>query len=112
MKHTNYKVAEAKQNPHKIDARLLYNQASAQAVHLTLKAGESLKPHITPVDVFFYVLEGNPTVLVGKEEFTAEKDELIESPAHIVHCIRNKSDSIARVLVVKAPRPVAKSKVL
>jgi hypothetical protein len=35
-----------------------------------------------------------------------------ETPKGIVHCIYNNSINIVRVLVVKAPRPVAKTKVL
>ena len=71
-----------------------------------------MKPHITPVDVFFYILEGKPTVLVGKEEEEVDKDHLVESPAHVVHCLSNRTENTARVLVVKAPRPVSKSKIL
>ncbi len=112
MIHTNYKIANPKKNPHKIDARLLYNNDTAQVLHLTIKSGESLKPHITPVDVFFYILEGNPTIHVGEEELQVSKDELIESPADIMHYISNKSDKPARLLVVKAPKPTKKSKLL
>ena len=101
-----------KETPHKIDARMIYDKDSAQAVHIKLEAGESLKPHITPVDVFFYVLEGTPEILVGDKKQTVEADCLVESPKDIVHCIYNNSDEIVRVLVVKAPKPIAKTKLL
>lgn len=91
---------------------MLYDKDSAQAVHIKLEAGESLKPHITPVDVFFYVLEGRPEILVGNEKQSVEADCLVESPKDIVHCIYNNSDEIVRVLVVKAPKPTAKAKLL
>ncbi len=108
------KVKEAKitDTPHKLDVRRLYDKDSAQAVHITLQPGESLKPHITPVDVFFYILEGTPEILVGKEKQTVSADCLVESPKDIPHCISNHSDQTARVLVVKAPRPVSKTRVL
>ncbi len=57
--------------------RQLYNDESAQVMHITLQPGETLKPHITPVDVVFYVLEGSPTVLVGEESLVFDKDTLI-----------------------------------
>jgi mannose-6-phosphate isomerase-like protein (cupin superfamily) len=101
-----------KENPHKVDTRLLYDKNSAQAVHLMLKPGETLKPHITPVDVFFYVIEGKPDILVGEEKINIEENTLVESPKNIVHCISNNSTSVVRVLVVKAPRPLTKTKVL
>ena len=101
----NYKSEELKENPHKVDVRQLYNKASAQVMHITLKPKESLKPHKTPVDVVFYVLEGAPTIHIGEETMLVEKDTLIESPADIVHFISNESQQIARVVVIKAPRP-------
>lgn len=39
--------------PHKVDVRKLYDTENAMTVHITLKLGESLKKHVTPVDVFF-----------------------------------------------------------
>ena len=98
--------------PHKLDVRKLYDKDTAQAVHIKLEAGESLVPHITPVDVFFYVLEGTAEVLVGDERKVVEADCLVESPKDIPHCISNNSDKIVRVLVVKAPRPTTKTSLL
>lgn len=109
MIYKNYKEAPKKDNPHKVDVCALYNHDNAQVMHMTLKPGESLKPHATPVDVFFYVLEGKPTILVGEESIQFEQDTLVESPKDIVHCISNETESIARVLVVKSPRPTAKT---
>ena len=99
-------------SPHNVDIRKLYDRDNAQAILITLKAGESLKPHFTPVDVFFYVLEGNVDVRVGDEIVCVEKNCLVESPKDMVHCLSNNSDNTTRVLVVKAPRPVIKSKLL
>ncbi len=112
MKITEVKQAPKKETVHKVDARQLYDKDTAQVVHLKLEAGEGLKPHITPVDVFFYVLEGTPEILVGKETQIVEADSLVESPKDIPHCISNNSDKVARVLVVKAPKPTAKTKLL
>ena len=112
MEIIKWQEKEIKQNPHGVDVRPIYNKENAQAMHLTLKPGEGLKPHLTPVNVFFYVLEGKPTILIGDEEKEIEKDILVESPADIVHCISNSTNKIARILVVKAPRPVKASRVL
>jgi quercetin dioxygenase-like cupin family protein len=106
---TKIKATPLHKNPHNVDVRQLYNHDNAQAMHMTLEPGQTLKPHITPVDVFFYILEGTPDVQVGDEIITAEIDSLIESPKGIVHCISNKSNSIARILVVKAPKQTGKA---
>lgn len=103
---------EIEKTPHKVDVRKLYDKDSAQAVHITLQPGEALKPHITPVDVFFYVLEGVPEILVGKEKIQVQADSLVNSPKGIVHCIYNNSINVARILVVKAPKPTTQTKLL
>ena len=109
---TKYKNQPVKENPHKIDVREMYNKESAMANIMALQPGESLKPHKTPVDVFFFIVEGTPTIHIGDESIVCEVDSLIESPAGIVHYVSNSSEAIARVLVVKAPRPVSMTKVL
>ena len=110
MKVTKVVETEITDTPHKLDVRKLYDEETAQAVHITLNPGESLKPHITPVDVFFYILEGNPEILVGDEKQIVGADCLVESPKDIPHCISNNTTEIARVLVVKAPKPATLTK--
>ena len=108
------KVADQpiKDTPHGVDVRQMYSADSAQIMHMTLQPGESLKPHKTPVDVTFFVLEGRPTIHVGDEVIAYAANTLIESPAKIVHYINNDTDAVARILVIKAPRPTNATKVL
>lgn len=108
----NFKSVPLKENPHKVDVRPLYNEASAQIMHITLQPGESLKPHKTPVDVAFYILEGEPTIHIGEESKPFGCDTLVESPADILHFISNEGQSTARILVIKAPRPEHTTKIL
>lgn len=112
MKSSSYKTEPLKENPHNVDVRQLYNDASAQVMHITLKPAETLKPHKTPVDVVFYILEGTPTIHIGDESTVFEKDTLIESPANIVHYISNEGSTVTRILVTKAPRPDKATKLL
>jgi mannose-6-phosphate isomerase-like protein (cupin superfamily) len=110
MKIVDVKNAPKMKNPFKLDAARIYDTVHAEAVHINLKPGESLKPHITPVDVFFYVLEGEPVIEIGEEKVRVTSDNLVDSPAGIPHCIYNESDSPARILVVKIPKPIESTK--
>ncbi len=112
MKHIHVQQATAKPNPHKVDARLLYDHESAQAVHLRLEPGQALRRHITPTDVFFFVIEGQGVVEVGDEQLEVCADMLVESPADIPHRLLNPGDAPLRVLVVKAPRPTKATRLL
>lgn len=99
-------------NPHNVSARSLLNTEHAQVIVITLQPNEALKKHITPVDVFFYVLEGCGVVEIGDERSQVSADTLIESPARIPHRLVNDGEQVFRVLVVKTPRPTTATKLL
>jgi mannose-6-phosphate isomerase-like protein (cupin superfamily) len=106
----NYNDLPVAGNPHGIQSYKLYDTEHAQIMHLLLQPGEGLKPHITPVDVVFYVLEGTPTILIGEEKSEVAADDIIESPKDIVHSIYNHSEKPIRVLVIKTPKPLTATK--
>ncbi len=94
---------------HGVDARNLYNTKDAVVTIITLKAGQSLKRHITPVDVAFYVLKGKGIVEIGDEKEMVEAETLVESPKDILHCWYNESGEDLVFMVIKTPRPTKKT---
>ncbi len=112
MQTIDAKAAPTIPNPHQVAVSKLHDSEHAQAMHITLKPGESLKKHITPVDVFFYVLQGRGVVEIGDERQEVGPDTLIDSPARIPHTWHNESDEVLRVLVVKTPRPTETTRLL
>lgn len=112
MKIADVRSTPEKDNPHKVSVRPLYDKEHAQAIHIELKPGESLRKHVTPVDVFFYILEGKGVVEIGDESKDVIKDMLIESPARIPHRLVNDSEDVFRFLVVKTPRPTETTRLL
>ena len=112
MKITEVAKVVSGPNPHHVDARKIYDSPHAIAVVITLQPGEALKKHMTPVDVFFYVLEGTGIVEIGDEKKAIGKDTLVESPARIPHRWINESNAVFRVLVVKVPKPTEETKLL
>ena len=106
------KTAPITKNPHGVAAARLYDTENAQVVHITLEPGQAMKRHVTPVDVFFYVIEGQGIVEIGDERQTVGPDTLIDSPADIVHNWYNESNAPLRFLVVKVPRPVDATRIL
>lgn len=105
MDTVNARLAPPMENPHHVAVSKLYDTPHAQVTHITLRPGEALKRHLTPVDVFFYVLEGRGTVEIGDEKRTVGPDTLVNSPAKIRHCWYNEGSETLRFLVVKVPRP-------
>ena len=112
MKIIDLNKVEISDTPHKVAVKKLMNFEHATIVHIELKPGEALKKHVTPVDVNFYVLEGNGIVEIGKERENVIKDQLIFSPAKIPHTLMNESDKDFRFLVIKTPTPTSETKLL
>lgn len=112
MKIIEAKKADLLENPHGVKVSKLYDTEHAQVIHITLEPGEALKKHITPVDVFFYVIEGTGVIEIGEEKKQVGQDSLIDSPAKIPHCWYNRSDKVLRILVVKVPHPVESTRLL
>ena len=54
-------------NPHGVDVRHLFKTADVVVSQITLEPGEVVKPHKAPVDAFFYVLEGAPSIEIEGE---------------------------------------------
>lgn len=112
MEVVEAKTADLTANPHQVKASKLHDSEHAQVMHIVLEPGESLKKHITPVDVIFYVLEGHGVVEIGEEKQQVGADTLINSPAKIPHCWHNESSSVLRFLVIKVPRPMESTRLL
>ena len=101
MKITEVANIASIRNPHNVDVRKIFESPDTAAVVITLKPGESLRKHVTPVNVFFYVLEGTGIVEIGDERQSVGKDSVVESPAMIAHTWIHESKKVFRVMVVK-----------
>ncbi|MHA1269393.1 MAG: cupin domain-containing protein [Candidatus Helarchaeota archaeon] len=99
-------------NPHNVSARKVLEHDHVTVIYLNIKKGEALRKHITPVDVFFYVIEGKGLVEIGDEIEEVEKETIIFSPAKVPHRLINKNSDNFRVLVVKTPKPTTETKLL
>ena len=112
MKIIEVKSAAENPNPHNVSVRKLYDKEHAQAIYIQLEPGQRLRKHITPVDVFFYILEGKGIVEIGDEQEVVGKDMLVESPAKIPHRLLNDGDGVFKFLVIKTPRPTESTQLL
>ncbi|MFP4459783.1 MAG: cupin domain-containing protein [Candidatus Zixiibacteriota bacterium] len=112
MKVIDVKKQPIKENAHKVDARAVFASEHILLVHMEIEQGKSLLPHITPVDVVFYVLEGEGTVTVGEEKAIVKKNQAVFSPKDIKHNWANTGTGTLRILVMKTPKPQKATKIL
>ncbi len=90
-------------NPHGVQAQALHSTEHVQVTLITLRPGEALKTHVTPVDAIFYGLEGEGVVEIGDERATIGADTLVHSPKGIPHRLLNEGGEVFRFLVIKTP---------
>jgi mannose-6-phosphate isomerase-like protein (cupin superfamily) len=86
-------------------SRAVYSSPEAMIIHITVQPGGFVKPHVTPVDMEFFVLEGEGIFSLGEESTEAGAGILLPSPRGVPHGMKNPGPGILRVLAVKNPRP-------
>ncbi len=92
-------------NKDAVVAKKLLSKEEVEVVRIELAAGSSLPVHSTPVEVFFYIIDGRGEVEIGEEREAVSAGCVVESPKDIPHGLHNTSDSLLEVLVVKTPKP-------
>ncbi len=105
MEKFSYKDIEKPHPKSGVAIAKIVDNENAAVIHMTLQKAEGLKPHITPVDVRFFILEGEVEVQIGDEKELCVAGTVIDSPKDIVHNVKNSGDVTARLLVMKTPNP-------
>lgn len=96
-----------------------------QQVHIELLTSESSKKKITPllitlqaggktspeslergVEKFFYVLEGDVTVHVGKKDFNLKSGDTLYFDASLTHTLSNEKKNFAKILAAVSPSKI------
>ncbi len=85
--------------------RKIYSQPEGEIVHIEFEPKAKLKAHKTPVNVAFFVIEGEATLSIGDETQSFPAGTIIDSPKDIPHAVSNEGSSLMRILVVKMPKP-------
>jgi mannose-6-phosphate isomerase-like protein (cupin superfamily) len=105
MKTTAIDEGRVIKNDSGVIARAVYSAPEAMVVHIAVQPGGFVTPHVTPVDMEFFVLEGRGTFILGEESTEAGAGILISSPCGVPHGMRNAGPGVLRVLAIKNPRP-------
>lgn len=96
---TNF--ANAPRVPFDLDGRIMFTNTKVELVHLTLPPGKMVPPHSNPFDVVFYQLEGELVLNVEEEAILLTPNCAVHVDSGKNRALTNKSESIARVIVVK-----------
>jgi mannose-6-phosphate isomerase-like protein (cupin superfamily) len=105
MKTTRIEDGKIIKNDSGVVARAIYSAPEAMIVHIDVAPGGFVKPHVTPIDMEYFVIEGRGLFMLGEESVEAGPGLLIPNPRGLPHGIKNLGEGHLRVLAVKNPRP-------
>ncbi|WP_227764623.1 cupin domain-containing protein [Zhaonella formicivorans] len=104
----NFKISlseiPARKNHRGILARNIFEEDSARVLNLLLKPGDKIPAHVTPVDIFYYVIKGSGCIEIGQESYMVKENDIVFSPKYIPHGVHAIEEDF-EILVVKAPNP-------
>lgn len=80
---------------------MLFSSEKCQLIRLTLKKDESLSKHKNPVDVVFYILDGNGEIEINSEKAILKAGCSVYVSKEEDRSWRNLSEKELRILVYK-----------
>ena len=97
------KELDSYENMRGIITKDVLKNENVQVKNLKLKQGDVIPAHQVPVDVFFHVLEGKGTIIIGDESYTLEEKDFITCPPRTpMKVMADKGDKF-NILNVKTP---------
>lgn len=85
------------------NARLLVGSPELRLVNLILSPGERVLAHTAPVEVVFYVLDGQGAVIAANERHEMKPGQMFACPADLERELQAAPDTGLNLLVVRAP---------
>ncbi|MCK8817777.1 cupin domain-containing protein [Natroniella sulfidigena] len=94
---------EGKKNKRGVVAKKILKNDDVQIMNLVLESGDVVGEHSVPVNVFFYIVEGQGTVQIGNEKKVVEAKDIIPCPANTTMSLKADQGQKFVVLNVKTP---------
>jgi len=101
MKYSVCTLEKAPGVPFKFDGRILFVSDRYELIHLTLQPGEGMEPHVQPMDVVFFVLEGSGLLTIGQAALEISTTATVHVKADVSRAWKNNGDRPLKILVNK-----------
>lgn len=83
--------------------KTLINHKNAAIRNILLDAGDVIPPHAVTVDVFFYVVKGSGTIVIGANEFEVNETDVVQCPPNTEMSVKANKGVPFSFLNVKTP---------
>lgn len=91
-------------SPKEFSAIKIFENKDTEIIKIDFEIDGFFKKHVSPVDVWFYILEGKGEVEADETKIDVIKGDLIYSPKGTAHKIKNIGELPLEILVVKIPK--------
>jgi quercetin dioxygenase-like cupin family protein len=84
-----------------VEGRRIHASDQLEIVHLSIEPGGTMEPHTMPMNVLFYVLQGQGILDIDGVRYPLQMNEFIEVPKAAMRYWRNVFDVSLNLLVIK-----------
>ena len=84
-------------------AKTLVEHKNATVKNLIISAGDIIPPHRVPVDVFFYIIKGKGTIVIGDSEALVVEGDIVTCPQNVYMSVKADQGVEFSFLNVKTP---------
>ena len=103
MSVINLDELTAEENMRGIMTKDVLKNENVQVKNLILKAGDVVPEHQVPVDVFFHVIEGKGTIMIGNKTYQLDEKDFITCPPNTKMKVMANRGKRFSILNVKTP---------
>ncbi len=83
--------------------KTLINHKNTAVRNIILQPGEVIPPHAVDVDVFFYVVKGNGTIVIGGDDNLVKEQDIVVCPPNTYMSVKADQGGEFSFLNVKTP---------
>ena len=99
MYHSKTDTDNSEKLPLPQDAWLLFQFDNHEVIRLDLKPGEGIDAHANPWRILFYVLQGEGSLTIHKEQTILKTNQSIAVKANVVRSWLNTGNQVLKLLV-------------
>ncbi len=103
MKIIRMSEIKAEVNMRGFMTKTLVEHENATVKNILINAGDIIPRHNVPVDVFFYIIKGKGTIVIGNEEGFVSEGDIVVCPQNVEMSVKANQNTDLSFLNVKTP---------
>ena len=103
MRHFNLDDLKTEINIRGIKAKTMVDHKNATIKNLMLGKGESIPNHQVPVDVTFFILEGQGQLSIGETTYQIKANDILTCPPNTIMSVKADDKSSLSFINIKTP---------